>query len=106
MFNFRNTDRHAFTFNFDNRYAATGDYTYNTAAKQTMLANGGLFTFQGDKSYLYYKDGIGLDCQVGDYRLKISNSGVLIEGVTVSSDPHVAGRLYALSDGILRVSNG
>ena len=106
MFNFRNTDRHAFIFNFDNRYAATGDYTYNTAEKQTMLANGGLFTFQGDKSYLYYKDGIGLDCQVGNYRLKISNSGVDLEGLP-TSDPHVAGRLYAKSDDyILRVSAG
>lgn len=103
MFDFRNTDRHAFIFYFDNQYAATGDYTYNTAEKQTMLANGGLFTFQGDKSYLYYKDGIGLDCQVGNFRLKISTSGIKVEGLQEGSSGLSSGMLYK-QGGVIKIA--
>ena len=70
----------------DARYIATMEFTYSTAERQTMLAKGGLFTFQGDRSYFYYKDGVGLDCQVGDYRLNISESGgFMLDGVPESS---------------------
>lgn len=102
-FGFRDVDRHAFSFSYENRYAAEATYTYSTAEKQTMVAKGGLFTFQGDKSYLYYKDGEGLDCQVGDFRLKISTSGIKVEGLQEGSSGLSSGMLYK-QGGVIKIA--
>lgn len=103
-FEFTQADEYSFFVTYDEqRDYATVVWSYTRAHKQTMLAKGGMFTFQGDKSYLYYKDGYGFDCRVGDNRLKISASGG-IEISGLGTDPSSSiGRLYRDSSGYLKI---
>ncbi len=52
--------------------------TYMQADKQTMVAYKGLFSYQGETSYFYYKDGVGLDCRVGNYQFKVKSDGIYV----------------------------
>ena len=49
------------------------------ADKQTMVAYKGLFSYQGETSYFYYKDGVGLDCRVGNYQFKVKSDGIYVQ---------------------------
>lgn len=80
------------TYDEERDYAKV-EWSYTRAKKQTMVAKGGLFTFQGDRSFLYYKDGYGLDCCVGNYRLKITTAGIFVDGLTNRNNA-AAGGLY------------
>lgn len=53
---------------------------YHVAEKQTTIAYKGLFSYQGEFAYLYYKDGVGFDCYVGNNRLRVTKDGIIIEG--------------------------
>ena len=87
----------------EDRDYAKIDYSYTRAHKQTMVAKGGLFTFQGDKNYLYYKDGVGFDCRVGNFRLRISStSGIKVDGLQSGSTGLSTGQLYLNGESICR----
>lgn len=80
-------------------------YTYTEANKQTVMAYKGLFSYQGETAYLYYKDGVGFECRMGDVTFKIANNGVAITGLPSSSTGLSTGQLYDNGDGILRVKH-
>lgn len=70
------------------------EYSYRVAKKQTMIAYGGIFSYIGEQKYLYYKDGVGLDCRMGENRLQITNDGIFMDGLPTSSDRLSKGQLY------------
>lgn len=78
---------------------------YNVAEKQTMIAHKGIFSYQGETAFLYYKDGVGFECRIGNVTFKIANNGVAIAGLPSSSTGLSAGQLYDNGDGILRVKH-
>ena len=57
------------------------NYEYTESYKQTMLAYKGMYSYQADDAYLYYKDGVGFDCRMGQYRFKVSREGIQIDGL-------------------------
>lgn len=67
---------------------------YQIAEQQTMVAYKGIFSYQGDNAYFYYKDGVGLDCQIGNVRFSVNNEGILINGLKKSSSGLTKGMLY------------
>ena len=67
---------------------------YQTAEQQTMVAYKGIFSYQGDKAYFYYKDGVGLDCQIGNVRFSVNDKGILINSLPNKSDNLEKGMLY------------
>lgn len=78
---------------------------YNVAEKQTMIAHKGIFSYQGETAFLYYKDGVGFECRIGNVTFKIANNGVAITGLPSSSTGLSTGQLYDNGDGILRVKH-
>ena len=80
-------------------------YTYTEANKQTVMAYKGLFSYQGETAYLYYKDGVGFECRMGGVIFKISEDGIIMEGL--DSESSVAtkpiGTIYKDSSGFLKV---
>lgn len=78
---------------------------YNVAEKQTMIAHKGIFSYQGETAFLYYKDGVGFECRIGNVAFKIANNGVAITGLPSSSTGLSTGQLYDNGDGILRVKH-
>ena len=80
-------------------------YTYTEANRQTVMAYKGLFSYQGETAYLYYKDGVGFECRMGGVIFKISDKGVAIDGLPSSSTGLSTGQLYDNGDGILRVKH-
>ena len=80
-------------------------YTYTEANRQTVMAYKGLFSYQGETAYLYYKDGVGFECRMGGVIFKISDKGVAIDGLPSRSTGLSTGQLYDNGDGILRVKH-
>ena len=75
---------------------------YQIAEQQTMVAYKGIFSYQGDKAYFYYKDGVGLDCQIGNVRFSVNDKGILINGLQEGSSGLTKGMLYS-SNGTLKI---
>jgi hypothetical protein len=67
---------------------------YQNAEQQTMVAYKGIFSYQGDNAYFYYKDGVGFDCKIKNVRFKITDKGILIDGLPNKSDNLEKGMLY------------
>ena len=78
---------------------------YCLAEKQTMVAYKGMFSYQGEDAYFYYKDGVGLECRVGTVTFIVKSSGIIMEGL--DSDSSVTtkpiGTIYKDSSGTLKV---
>ena len=72
------------------------------AIRQTTIAKGGFFSYQGDGNYIYFKNGYGFDCKLGDYQLKITTDGILIDGLS-NDEPSEKGRLYKDSNGFVKI---
>lgn len=90
----------------DNRTYFSIRRQWQIAEQQTMVAYKGIFSYQGDNAYFYYKDGIGLDCKIGNYGIKVSNEGIAMSGVPFesslsSSSP--SGTIYRTSDNVLKI---
>jgi hypothetical protein len=77
----------------DNTYLRI-ETNYQIAEQQTMVAYKGIFSYQGDKAYFYYKDGVGLDCQIGNVRFSVNDKGILINGLQKGSSGLTKGMLY------------
>lgn len=77
----------------------TYKYTYKEAKKKTMIAYKGLFSYQGETEYFYYKDGVGLECKMGDKKLKITKDGIYMEGLPTSKLNLPKGQLYTKTSG-------
>jgi hypothetical protein len=78
---------------------------YTEAHRQTTIAHKGFFTYQGETAYFYYKDGVGLECKVGNTLFKISEDGIILEGLPESAVGLVAGSLYTDGDYVKIVGN-
>lgn len=72
----------------------TYKYTYKEAKKKTMIAYKGLFSYQGETEYFYYKDGVGLECKMGDKKLKITKDGIYMDGLPTTSTNLQKGSIY------------
>lgn len=76
--------------------------TYDVAEKQTMIAHKGIFSYQGETAYFYYKDGVGLECKIGNYMLKVTPNGIYTIGLTTDV-PTESGKLYRDSNNFVKV---
>lgn len=71
--------------------------------KQTIVAYKGIFSYQGENAYLYYKDDVGFDCKMGNIRLQLTKDRIKLSGLPTSSTNLNIGELYTGSDKILRI---
>ena len=82
---------------------------YTEANRQTTIAHKGFFTYQGEKAYFYYKDGVGLECKVGNTLFKISEDGIVLDGLPNETDNDFdllpVGTLYKDNNGFIKVVN-
>ena len=79
--------------------------TYDVADKQTMVAHKGIFSYQGETAYFYYKDGVGLECRIGSVTFKVKSSGIIMDGLDSASSVATKpiGTIYKDSSGFLKV---
>lgn len=82
---------------------------YTEAHRQTTIAHKGFFTYQGETAYFYYKDGVGLECKVGNTLFKISDKGIILDGLPNETDNDFdllpVGTLYKDNKGFIKVVN-
>ena len=76
--------------------------SYTRIHKQTTIAYKGMFTYQGDNAYFYYKDGVGLECKVNGVTLVLNQYGIKMKGLP-QDDPQEDGALY-ISNGNIKIS--
>lgn len=77
---------------------------YYTADRQTMVAYKGIFSYQNEFAYLYYKDGVGFDCYVENVRFSITKDGIKIDGLKDESQTQ-SGFLFKDSNGFVKVKS-
>ena len=79
--------------------------TYDIADKQTMIAHKGIFSYQGETAYFYYKDGVGLECRIGSVTFKVKSNGIIMDGLDSASSVTTKpiGTIYKDSSGFLKV---
>lgn len=91
---------------------------YTEANKQTTIAYKGFFTYQGEKAYFYYKDGVGLECKVGNstfnvkgdtIECKVGNTNLVLSGNGIKAiglpniEPNEEGMIYKDTQGYLKI---
>ena len=91
----------------DNEPATYADleYEYKVANRQTVVAYKGIFSYQGETAYFYYKDGVGLECKMGGVTFKVKSSGIIMDGLDSASSVATKpiGTIYKDSSGFLKV---
>ena len=69
-------------------------YTYKVSQKQTIVAYKGIFSYQGENAYLYYKDGVGFDCKMGNIRLQLTKDRIKMSGLSKSATGLSSGDIW------------
>ena len=69
-------------------------YTYKVSQKQTIVAYKGIFSYQGENAYLYYKDGVGFDCKMGNIRLQLTKDRIKMSGLPQSATGLSSGYIW------------
>lgn len=92
--------------------------TYIATYKQTTIAYKGVFSYQGENAYLYYKDGVGLECKVGNsifnvkddtIECKVGNTNLVLIGNGIKAiglpdiEPTEEGMIYKDTLGYLKI---